>query len=175
MKMNPVSTFSWQSYNEETASAYTEDTTTMDGLLEQINITRDTTDYLWYMTEWVFYSQWCSCLIWDTFQERSFCCGFSVIFFFLIFDIHSRVHIKPDEGFLKTGQYPVLTVMSAGHALHVFINGQLSGRCRVAFHGNEEDLLLNNLKLCPCLIIHLLTNSSVLWQELCMGNYQIQK
>lgn len=88
MKMNPVSTFSWQSYNEETASAYTEDTTTMDGLLEQINITRDTTDYLWYMTE---------------------------------------VHIKPDEGFLKTGQYPVLTVMSAGHALHVFINGQLSG------------------------------------------------
>lgn len=51
MKMTPVSTFSWQSYNEETASAYTEDTTTMDGLLEQINITRDATDYLWYMTE----------------------------------------------------------------------------------------------------------------------------
>ena len=92
-------------------------------------------------------------------------------YLFLIFDIHSRVHIKPDEQFLKTGQYPVLTVMSAGHALHVFINGQLSGKCRVAFHGNQEDLLLN--KLCLVLIIRLQTNSSVLWQELCLGDYQI--
>ncbi|KAK6139615.1 hypothetical protein DH2020_026639 [Rehmannia glutinosa] len=32
-----------------------------------------------------------------------------------------------DEGFLKSRQLPLLTVMSAGHALHVFINGQLSG------------------------------------------------
>lgn len=50
-KMTPVSSFSWLSYNEETASAYTEDTTTMAGLVEQISVTRDSTDYLWYMTE----------------------------------------------------------------------------------------------------------------------------
>ncbi|KAK6120348.1 hypothetical protein DH2020_045905 [Rehmannia glutinosa] len=31
------------------------------------------------------------------------------------------------KGFLKSQQWPLLTVMSAGHALHVFINGQLSG------------------------------------------------
>ena len=37
------------------------------------------------------------------------------------------MNIHPDEGFLKNGQSPVLTVMSAGHALHVFINGQLAG------------------------------------------------
>ncbi|KAL0346687.1 UNVERIFIED_CONTAM: Beta-galactosidase [Sesamum calycinum] len=37
------------------------------------------------------------------------------------------VDIASDEGFLKTGQWPLLTVMSAGHALHVFINGLLSG------------------------------------------------
>lgn len=37
------------------------------------------------------------------------------------------MNIQPDEGFLSNGQYPVLTVMSAGHALQVFINGQLSG------------------------------------------------
>lgn len=43
--------FSWQSYIEETASAFNDDTTTMEGLYEQINITRDSTDYLWYMTE----------------------------------------------------------------------------------------------------------------------------
>lgn len=35
--------------------------------------------------------------------------------------------IDPREGFLRGGKWPVLTVYSAGHALHVFINGQLSG------------------------------------------------
>jgi len=39
----------------------------------------------------------------------------------------SSVNIDANEGFIKSGQSPVLTVMSAGHALHVFINGQLSG------------------------------------------------
>jgi len=37
------------------------------------------------------------------------------------------VYINANEGFIKNGQSPVLTVMSAGHLLHVFINGQLSG------------------------------------------------
>ncbi|KAG6772025.1 hypothetical protein POTOM_023421 [Populus tomentosa] len=85
MKMVPESSsFSWQSYNEETASADDDDTTTMNGLWEQINVTRDATDYL-------------------------------------------CVKIGADEGFLKTGQNPLLTIFSAGHALHVFINGQLAG------------------------------------------------
>ncbi|XP_027168582.1 beta-galactosidase [Coffea eugenioides] len=88
MKMNPViKGFSWESYNEETAS-YEDNTFTVSGLLEQINVTRDNSDYLWYSTE---------------------------------------VRIYHTEGFLKGGKWPVLTVMSAGHALHVFINGQLSG------------------------------------------------
>uniref|UniRef100_A0A5B7A6C7 Beta-galactosidase n=2 Tax=Davidia involucrata TaxID=16924 RepID=A0A5B7A6C7_DAVIN len=88
MKMTPVNRgFSWQSYNEETAS-FDDNSFTTVGLLEQINTTRDVSDYLWYMTD---------------------------------------VKINPDEGFLKSGKWPVLTVLSAGHALHVFINGQLSG------------------------------------------------
>ncbi|XP_010262131.1 PREDICTED: beta-galactosidase isoform X1 [Nelumbo nucifera] len=88
MKMTPVYRgFSWQSYNEETAS-YDDNSFTTVGLLEQINVTRDASDYLWYMTD---------------------------------------VKIDPNEAFLRNGQYPVLTVLSAGHALHVFINGQLSG------------------------------------------------
>ncbi|XP_022756439.1 beta-galactosidase-like [Durio zibethinus] len=37
------------------------------------------------------------------------------------------VNIEANEGFLKNGQLPILTVESAGHALGVFINGQLSG------------------------------------------------
>ncbi|XP_042036626.1 beta-galactosidase-like [Salvia splendens] len=37
------------------------------------------------------------------------------------------VRVDSHEGFLKGGKWPVLTVNSAGHALHVFINGQLSG------------------------------------------------
>ncbi|XP_061371069.1 beta-galactosidase 1-like isoform X3 [Gastrolobium bilobum] len=90
MKMTPVPVhggLSWQSFNEETAS--TDDSSfTMTGLLEQLNTTRDLSDYLWYSTD---------------------------------------VMIDPNEGFLWNRKDPVLTVLSAGHALHVFINGQLSG------------------------------------------------
>lgn len=42
--------FSWQAYNEETTS-YEDTSFTVVGLLEQINTTRDASDYLWYMTE----------------------------------------------------------------------------------------------------------------------------
>ncbi|KAG2728821.1 hypothetical protein I3843_01G217200 [Carya illinoinensis] len=79
--------FSWQAYDEETAS-YDDAKFTAVGLLEQINTTRDASDYLWYSTD---------------------------------------VKIEANEEFLKSGKYPVLTVLSAGHALHVFINGRLSG------------------------------------------------
>ncbi|BAT80094.1 Beta-galactosidase protein [Vigna angularis] len=88
-KMTPVnSAFSWQSYNEEPASSSQDDSIAAEALWEQVNVTRDSSDYLWYMTD---------------------------------------VYINGNEGFLKNGRSPVLTVMSAGHLLHVFINGQLSG------------------------------------------------
>lgn len=45
------------------------------------------------------------------------------LFFFCV----SSVKVDSNEGFLRSGKWPVLTVFSAGHALHVFINGQLSG------------------------------------------------
>ncbi|GMN53119.1 hypothetical protein TIFTF001_022272 [Ficus carica] len=60
-----------------------------DGLTEQLSVTWDKTDYLWYLTD---------------------------------------ITIGSDEGFLKTGNYPLLTVYSAGHALLVFVNGQLTGK-----------------------------------------------
>lgn len=44
--------FSWASYNEDTAS-YNEESMTIGGLSEQISITKDSTDYLRYTTEWV--------------------------------------------------------------------------------------------------------------------------
>lgn len=37
------------------------------------------------------------------------------------------MNIASNEGFLKSGKYLVLTVMSAGHVLHVFVNGQSTG------------------------------------------------
>ncbi|XP_071686169.1 LOW QUALITY PROTEIN: beta-galactosidase-like [Rutidosis leptorrhynchoides] len=85
-KMTVVETFKWESYNEEapTSDSGDGDTLSMEGLYEQLNVTRDASDYLWYLA-----------------------------------DIN--------EHFLKNGQFPTLTVMSAGHALHVFINNQLSG------------------------------------------------
>ncbi|KAL8113730.1 hypothetical protein AgCh_020865 [Apium graveolens] len=88
MKMTPVGRpLAWHSYNDETTS-YADNTFTIVGLLEQINTTRDVSDYLWYMTD---------------------------------------VRIDSDEGFLRGGEWPVLTVFSAGHALHVFINDHLTG------------------------------------------------
>jgi hypothetical protein len=53
IKMTPVPMhggLSWQTYNEEPSSSG-DNTFTMVGLLEQINTTKDVSDYLWYMTE----------------------------------------------------------------------------------------------------------------------------
>ncbi|GAB2268414.1 hypothetical protein Dimus_003376 [Dionaea muscipula] len=86
--MTPISSFSWQSYVDGTPTADGDGPFSSIGLYEQLNVTRDISDYLWYMTD---------------------------------------VVIDANEWFLKSGNYPVLTVMSAGHALHVFINGQPAG------------------------------------------------
>ncbi|XP_010545349.1 PREDICTED: beta-galactosidase 12-like isoform X2 [Tarenaya hassleriana] len=89
MNMIPTGVhFSWESYNEETLSGNDDGTFTLNGLVEQISMTRDKTDYLWYFTD---------------------------------------ITIGHDEKFLKTGDNPLLTIWSAGHALHVFVNGQLAG------------------------------------------------
>ncbi|KAJ9537635.1 hypothetical protein OSB04_030368 [Centaurea solstitialis] len=79
--------FAWQSYNDQTES-YDDNSFATVGLLEQLNVTRDSSDYLWYMTD---------------------------------------VKIGMNEGFVRSGKWPTLMIQSAGHALHVFINGQLSG------------------------------------------------
>ena len=53
MKMTTVPIhggLSWDSFNEDTAST-DDDLFTMTGLLEQLNTTRDASDYLWYSTE----------------------------------------------------------------------------------------------------------------------------
>lgn len=52
MEMLPTNTknFQWQSYLEDLSSLDDSSTFTTQGLLEQINVTRDTSDYLWYMT-----------------------------------------------------------------------------------------------------------------------------
>ncbi|GMH17475.1 hypothetical protein Nepgr_019316 [Nepenthes gracilis] len=75
---------SWETYDEDISFLEDRPTILALGLLEQINVTRDTSDYLWYMTS---------------------------------------VEISSSDG----GQAPILSVVSAGHALHVFINGLLSG------------------------------------------------
>ncbi|KAA8531932.1 hypothetical protein F0562_006351 [Nyssa sinensis] len=98
MEMLPTNAemFSWETYNEDVSSLDDSSTFTSYGLLEQINVTRDTSDYLWYKTS---------------------------------------VDISSSESFLRGGELPTLIVESRGHALHVFINGQLSGS---AF-GTRED------------------------------------
>ncbi|CAI0461503.1 unnamed protein product [Linum tenue] len=90
MEMLPTNTemLSWESYDEDVSSLYDGSTFTASGLLEQINVTRDASDYLWYIT---------------------------------------NVDIGSSEAFLRGGELPTLIVRSSGHAVHVFINGQLSG------------------------------------------------
>uniref|UniRef100_A0A6P3ZWY6 Beta-galactosidase n=1 Tax=Ziziphus jujuba TaxID=326968 RepID=A0A6P3ZWY6_ZIZJJ len=83
-----TSLLSWETYDEGISSLDERARMTAVGLLEQINVTRDTSDYLWYMTS---------------------------------------VDISSSESFLRGGQKPTLNVQSAGHAVHVFINGQFSG------------------------------------------------
>ncbi|XP_027914317.1 beta-galactosidase 3 [Vigna unguiculata] len=100
MQMLPTNThmFSWERFEEDVSSL--DDSSaiaiTTSGLLEQINVTRDTSDYLWYITS---------------------------------------VDIDSSESFVRGGTLPSLIVQSTGHAVHVFINGQLSGS---AF-GTRED------------------------------------
>ncbi|KAK4722997.1 hypothetical protein R3W88_013230 [Solanum pinnatisectum] len=87
---------SWGAYSEDVFSL--EDSSTFEavGLLEQINITRDNSDYLWYITS---------------------------------------VDISPSDSFLRGGQKPTLNVYSSGHAVHVFVNGKLSG----SSYGTRKD------------------------------------
>ncbi|KAL3747316.1 hypothetical protein ACJRO7_016147 [Eucalyptus globulus] len=96
IQMVPIkSAFPWQSYREETF-CFGEYGTINEGLPEQISVTRDVSDYLWYAINFT---------------------------------------ISQDEAFLTNGQYPVLNVSSAGHALHVFVNGQQAG----SVYGGQEN------------------------------------
>lgn len=41
---------SWETFNEDITSNEVDARITVAGLMEQLNVTRDTSDYLWYMT-----------------------------------------------------------------------------------------------------------------------------
>lgn len=45
-----VTFLSWETFNEDIFSLEDDSTITTVGLLEQLNVTRDTSDYLWYST-----------------------------------------------------------------------------------------------------------------------------
>ncbi|GAY52917.1 hypothetical protein CUMW_145610 [Citrus unshiu] len=99
-----VTFHSWETFNEDVFSLEDDSTITTVGLLEQLNVTRDTSDYLWYSTS---------------------------------------VNISSPDSFSHGGERPTLSVQSRGHALHVFVNGQLTGSAsgtrtykRFTFRGN---------------------------------------
>lgn len=58
-KMTPISGFNWQSYIDETPTADDDRAFSGSGLYEQLNVTRDNSDYLWYMTEYVILPFYC--------------------------------------------------------------------------------------------------------------------
>lgn len=51
-QMLPTNTqiLSWETFNEDIASSDNDARITVGGLLEQLNVTRDASDYLWYTT-----------------------------------------------------------------------------------------------------------------------------
>lgn len=103
----------WETFSEDVSTIDADSKLTVVGLLEQLNVTRDTSDYLWYTTRYeqkYFYTP----------ADKR------VYSFDHIIELFS-VEISSAESFLHQGQHLTLTVQSAGHALHVFINGQLSG------------------------------------------------
>jgi hypothetical protein len=53
MQMLPtnIEFHSWDTFNEDLLSADDESKMSVFGLLEQLNVTRDTSDYLWYTTK----------------------------------------------------------------------------------------------------------------------------
>lgn len=71
----------------------------------------------------------------------------AVKIFTMICDIYNNhsvvvsIDIGHDELFLKTGRYPVLTVISAGHSLHVFINGHHTGNFKLIVNPTIISLL----------------------------------
>lgn len=50
MLQTNIEMLSWESYDEDISSLDDSPTITASGLLEQINVTRDVSDYLWYIT-----------------------------------------------------------------------------------------------------------------------------
>ncbi|XVF01053.1 hypothetical protein REPUB_Repub04eG0054500 [Reevesia pubescens] len=100
---------SLETFNEDVYSVEDESTLTGTGLLEQLNITRDATDYLWYTTS---------------------------------------VQVSSSESFLHEGKLPTLSVQSAGHGMHVFINGQLSGSA-FGTRQNRRFTFTENINLHP--------------------------
>lgn len=52
MQMLPTDSelLSWETYGEDISSLVDQSSMTTVGLLEQVNVTRDSSDYLWYIT-----------------------------------------------------------------------------------------------------------------------------
>lgn len=45
-----VQMFSWETFSEDISATDVDSKITVAGLLEQLNVTRDASDYLWYTT-----------------------------------------------------------------------------------------------------------------------------
>ncbi|GJT05529.1 reverse transcriptase domain-containing protein [Tanacetum coccineum] len=66
-KMLPTNTelFTWETYNEDLTMVDESSTFTVSGLLEQVNVTRDDTYYLWYTTKLCAWScEHCAAMFW---------------------------------------------------------------------------------------------------------------
>ena len=90
------------------------------GLLEQINITADRSDYLWYSLRYTSLQVW---KIFSLTDDSVLLDNTSIVFY-------RSVDLNDDPG-----SQTVLHIESLGHALHAFINGKLAGNYSLGFYG----------------------------------------
>lgn len=97
------------------------------GLVDHINTTKFTTDYLWYTTRFVSaHLEKNNGLV---YHLKSFSLGFSESsnFFDSYDSFNGSILVGENEEFLKKGSSPVLLLESKGHAVHAFVNQELQG------------------------------------------------
>lgn len=105
---------SW-SWFKEPVGISSSSTTQSSGLVEQIQTTAHKTDFLWYSLRYSL----------KTLMQIYI---HIYIFCFLTFMIVlASMNLNADDPLLQGGSQQVLHVDSNGHAIHVFINGNLTG------------------------------------------------
>ncbi|KAL5999215.1 Beta-galactosidase 8 [Asimina triloba] len=109
------------------------------GLVDQINTTADSSDYLWYSIRYADIYIFRNVIIVGCSLAPQKSLSYEIICGSSFF---GSFEIRGDEPYLINGSQTFLHVESLGHVLHTFINGQLSGDLSKGNVGIKKGILL---------------------------------